>query len=190
MNDGRAQSARTSRRSRRTEVLGDVTPDPCPVCSTPNSPTDRFCEGCGADIDAVRAAPPITTWTIEAAPDRAYYGRVAPPHLRFPAERHPVDYTLGPDPITVGRTRAGQPTSPEIDLSGDLADPGVSTRHATIELTPDGPQIVDLGSTNGTTLNGSSQPIAPSQRVTLADGDRIHVGAWTTLTIHARRSPR
>jgi len=43
--------------------------------------------------------------------------------------------------------------------------------------------VVDLDSANGTYLNGGTDPIAPNTPVPLHDGDRIHLGAWTTLTI-------
>ena len=41
--------------------------------------------------------------------------------------------------------------------------------------------IVDPGSANGTAVNGSEIP--PGQPVPLHEGDRIHLGAWTELTI-------
>jgi pSer/pThr/pTyr-binding forkhead associated (FHA) protein len=44
--------------------------------------------------------------------------------------------------------------------------------------------IIDQDSTNGTTLNGSPDPIPPHVPVPLNDGDRIHIGAWTTITLH------
>ena len=44
--------------------------------------------------------------------------------------------------------------------------------------------IEDLGSTNGTEVNG--QPIAAGEPVALADGARIHLGAWTGITIRSR----
>jgi hypothetical protein len=57
-----------------------------------------------------------------------------------------------------------------------LVDPGVSRHHAEIRI--EGPDIVlvDLGSTNGTFVNG--QPI---RRVTLADGARISLGRTTLV---------
>lgn len=49
---------------------------------------------------------------------------------------------------------------------------------------PDGSwSVVDQGSTNGTTVNGGEDPIDPFVPVPLTDGDRVHVGAWTTITI-------
>ena len=44
--------------------------------------------------------------------------------------------------------------------------------------------VIDPGSSNGTTLNDDPTPIAPNTLVPLASGDRIHLGAWTTITIH------
>ena len=56
-----------------------------------------------------------------------------------------------------------------------LDDPGISRRHSEIRITNDGPHLVmtvrDLGSTNGTFVNGD-----PIDRAHLHDGDRITVG--------------
>lgn len=56
-----------------------------------------------------------------------------------------------------------------------LDDPGISRRHSEIRITNDGPHLVmtvrDLGSTNGTFLNGDA-----IDRAHLQDGDRITVG--------------
>ena len=41
----------------------------------------------------------------------------------------------------------------------------------------------DLGSTNGTMVNDNPLPIAPREAIPLADGDRVRVGAWTTITV-------
>jgi pSer/pThr/pTyr-binding forkhead associated (FHA) protein len=63
-------------------------------------------------------------------------------------------------------------------------DPGVSHQHAVLVQQPDGTwAVVDQNSTNGTTVNGSEEPIQPFVPVPLQDGDRVHVGAWTTITI-------
>ena len=72
---------------------------------------------------------------------------------------------------------------PEIDLGIHPVDRGVSTQHAVIRIRGSGLTITDLGSTNGTSLNGSDSLLANGEETPLADGDRIHVGAWTTITI-------
>ena len=70
---------------------------------------------------------------------------------------------VGDDPVTLGRAS---------DCNVVLADPTVSKRHA--ELRRQGTEIVliDLGSTNGTKVNG-----AGIRERALADGDEIRIGA-------------
>lgn len=58
---------------------------------------------------------------------------------------------------------------PECDIV--LTDPGASRKHAQIVRRDDGYAIVDLGSTNGTLLNGE-----PVRERLLVDGDRITIG--------------
>ncbi len=67
------------------------------------------------------------------------------------------------DAVLVGR-------GPENEL--DVTDVRVSRRHARVQLGSEGPEIQDLGSTNGTSVNG--RRITAPQRLAL--GDRIGVG--------------
>jgi pSer/pThr/pTyr-binding forkhead associated (FHA) protein len=77
--------------------------------------------------------------------------------------------------------------APEIDLSGAPEDPAISHLHALLLRQPDGSYaVVDPGSTNGTTVNDGKEAITVNDAVPLKDGDRIHLGAWTTLTVHSR----
>jgi pSer/pThr/pTyr-binding forkhead associated (FHA) protein len=62
-------------------------------------------------------------------------------------------------------------------------DRGVSTQHALLRLRGTGLTVTDLGSTNGTTINDSDDLLSNGEEIAVADGDRIHVGAWTTITI-------
>lgn len=57
-----------------------------------------------------------------------------------------------------------------------LRDLGVSRTHARIERGPEGVTIVDLGSTNGTVVNGRCLKAASAP---LRDGDRIQIGRVT-----------
>jgi len=63
-----------------------------------------------------------------------------------------------------------------------LDDTGVSRRHAEIRVGPDGVTVNDLGSTNGTSVNGKA--IGSSE---LADGDRLALG--TTTLVFRRGGP-
>jgi diguanylate cyclase (GGDEF)-like protein len=57
-----------------------------------------------------------------------------------------------------------------------VQDPGVSRRHATIRVDELGATVRDLGSRNGTFVNGHARPEAR-----VGDGGRIQIGASTTL---------
>ena len=103
--------------------------------------------------------------------------------LRFPAYCPERRFRLTGREMRVGRRSASRGLEPEIDLTGPPTDPGVSRLHAVLVAEPDGSWVViDPGSENGTLVNGSE--IAAGVRVPLHDGDRIHLGAWTVITIH------
>ncbi|NYI08365.1 FHA domain-containing protein [Allostreptomyces psammosilenae] len=87
--------------------------------------------------------------------------------------------------VRIGRYSASRGERPEIDLAEAPADPGVSHVHATLVLQADGSwAVVDLESTNGTTINGAVESLPSHQPFPLRPGDRVHVGAWTTITLH------
>ncbi|MET7474231.1 FHA domain-containing protein [Streptomyces sp. NPDC005648] len=131
------------------------------------------------------------TWTATIGPDREYFmammQRSGPEAagLNLPAYSPEQQRTLSGNQITIGRRRHSTGDTPDIDLSVPPEDPGVSHQHAVLVQQPDGTwAVVDQNSTNGTTVNGSEEPIQPFVPVPLQDGDRVHVGAWTTITIH------
>ncbi len=74
-----------------------------------------------------------------------------------------LSFRVGRDPQLIGRGSTA-------DIV--LADPHVSRRHATVQLTADGVWLTDLGSANGTWLN--DQRLADS--VQLTDGDVVRLG--------------
>ncbi|MGW1978417.1 FHA domain-containing protein [Streptomyces sp. NPDC001889] len=137
--------------------------------------------------------PAADGWTAVVAPDRDYFlammQRSGPDAtgLNLPAYSPEQHLTLTGSQITIGRRRHSTGESPDIDLSVPPEDPGVSHKHAVLVQQPDSTwAVVDQNSTNGTTINGAEEPIQPYVPVTLNDGDRVHVGAWTTITV--RRS--
>ena len=138
----------------------------------------------------VPGAPPDAagTWTAVVTADRAYYDSVQAEGTsdaasigfpdRCPQRRFPLS---GPE-ARIGRRSSSRHVEPEIDLKGPPTDPGVSRLHAKLIAGPDGSwSVVDLGSTSGTLVNGSE--IAQGEAVPLRDGDRIHLGAWTMITM-------
>lgn len=78
-------------------------------------------------------------------------------------------------PITDNEFMMGRAGNCELPIEDDL----VSRHHCKIVLGPKGAEIVDLGSTNGTLLNGRKV-----DRALLSEGDQIQVGAVTILKYH------
>lgn len=147
---------------------------------------DRYCEGCGHDFSSAPPPPAkgeATAWAAQVAPDRAYFDRTAPDGLAFPEGENARTIALEVERVRIGRRRASGGDLPEIELG----DPAVSRLHATLVRATDGSwAIVDEGSSNGTTINAAADPIPPHVEVPLADGDSVHLGAWTTITVALR----
>jgi hypothetical protein len=155
-----------------------VTPAPSPPPATP------------VPVPPPPPPPPPAgaTWTAVVTADQAYYDTVRAAggpdaaEISFPAYCPERRFRLSGTEVRIGRRSASRGIDPEIDLTGPPADPGVSRMHAVLIASPDGGwSVVDPGSENGTLVNGSE--VRPGQTVPLHDGDRIHLGAWTALTI-------
>ncbi|RBM18061.1 FHA domain-containing protein [Streptomyces sp. PT12] len=130
-------------------------------------------------------------WMVTVGPDPEYFAammrRSGPEaaQLTLPTYAPEQRVQLSGPQVTIGRRRQSTGESPDIDLSQPSEDPGVSHKHAILVQQPDGGwAVVDQDSTNGTTVNGAEDPIQPYVPVTLHEGDRVHIGAWTTLTLY------
>ena len=120
-----------------------------------------------------RRQEPRHDWRHESPRQESPMRQVRPsarPYLEIDGERYPL---LGPMTVVGRDTIAGVV----------LEDANASRRHCEIRVTSDGPHLVanvrDLGSTNGTHVNGAR---ITSQR--LHDGDEIVIGQ-TTMVFHA-----
>ncbi len=163
----------------------------CPACDAPVS--GRFCEACGHDSALPEPVPPqpptaaSVVWTAVVAADREFYQRVlargGPDTVEFPQYFPERRISLDKDTTLIGRHNHDQGVEPEIDLGIHPVDRGVSTQHAVLRIRDSGLTVTDLGSTNGTSLNDSEDFLANGEETPLTDGDRIHVGAWTTITV-------
>jgi serine/threonine protein kinase len=132
--------------------------------------------------------PAPSAWVAVAAADRAYFNHVQAVSdsdaaaISFPAHCPERRFRLSGAEVRIGRRSASRNIKPEIDLTGPPTDHGVSRLHAVLVAAPDGTwSVIDSGSPNGTQVNGEEIP--PGVAVPLADGDRIHLGAWTMITI-------
>ncbi len=136
------------------------------------------------------AASTPAAWTAMVASDRAYFENVVAAGgpdaaaVEFPGYTPERRFRLAGLEMRIGRRSVSRGLEPEIDLTGPPTDPGISRLHAVLFAEPDGGwTIMDPGSENGTLVNG--REITAGVRLPLHDGDRIHLGAWTVITIQA-----
>ena len=149
-----------------------------------------------APLSAGAASPPRTptvlsqaaTWTAVVTADRGYYDSVRAvsdqdaASISFPAHLPERRFPLSATEVRIGRRSVSRGIKPEIDLTGPPTDPGVSRLHAKLIAGPGRYwSVVDLGSGNGIQVNGEDVP--SGETVPLRHGDRIHLGAWTVITI-------
>jgi len=168
-----------------TEILPTLTtvagvtvtrPGTCTACGAQRSGGDRFCETCGCDFESAESP-----WEAVVTAERDQFERLATRTVAFPDDIPPTTIPLNGADVRIGR---GDPNGPGIDVAKLSGDPGVSRVHATLVRERGGSYaVVDRGSTNGTRINDESTPIEEGVLVPLADGDRIRIGAWTTITL-------
>jgi len=152
----------------------------CPACGHENAASEGFCAECGSEL----AGPSVQT---EPAPVAA---AAAPPAVRLelagPTAR--TTYALHGAEALVGRRDPEQGIYPEIDFDGndivlDRGEPvhAVSRRHGRIFW--DGATLMfeDLGSTNGSTIDG--RPVPPREPQPLADGSVIVLGRTCRIVV-------
>lgn len=122
----------------------------CDRCGRVNKLGAKFCAGCGTPL----GAPPVA-------------------RLLITSPRGSWEQRVDRVPLRIGRRDPRQNHYPELDLAEH--DKGVASRHhALINRAADGYTITDLGSTNGTRVNGVHIPPQKPQR--LRSGDKIRVG--------------
>ena len=150
------------------------------------SPTGPAVVGNGPAPAATKPA----AWTAMVASDRGYFENVVAAGgpdaaaVEFPGYTPERRFRLAGPEMRIGRRSVSRGLEPEIDLTGPPTDPGISRLHAVLFAEPDGSwTILDPGSENGTVVNG--REITAGVRLPLHDGDRIHLGAWTVITIQA-----
>jgi hypothetical protein len=126
----------------------------------------------------------VAEWAAVVEADRAFFDAnlAGDGSLAFPRDLLPREVELSASEMLVGRRNDAVGFVPDIDLSGD---PAVSRRHVLLRRDTDGSwSLLDLGSANGTWVNGVAAPVEPDRPVSLHDGDRVHLGAFTVLRVH------
>jgi len=174
----------------------------CQECGKESQPGEVICSACsGALSDAELDLPEVAAFPVKmpspppmpaapltigsagipaagAPPAASSSGPAKGPRLEIAVGTLTGAVALKPGVTAIGRADAAAGIHADADLS---MDPAVSRRHAEIRGSASGYVIVDLGSTNGTVVNG--RVIARHQETPLADGDEIRLGESCRLTV-------
>lgn len=170
----------------------------CPSCGRKHRPGTLFCSECGVYLPTggPLGTEPIPEGELPAAKAPAWQSGLgrdrvvqisAVVRIRvLPAGRQ-IQLPSGED-IEIGRLDATHSIFPDVDLTPDGGlEAGVSRRHCKI-YQDDGEFFVeDLGSANGTFLDG--ERLTPYLPHALADGDQLQLGrVELEVAIQPRRS--
>jgi hypothetical protein len=169
----------------------------CPDCNAPAPAAGiNFCEICGYNFvtqtsgqfpaPIKESPPPPPPPPVPAADPTAFMLAISvDATLRTAASPEeppltaPFVYSVDKPVSLVGRKSEARAIFPEISLDSDTA---VSHRHGLISQTPEGLLIYrDLGSANGTRLNGAD--VTPLVDTPLKIGDHLTLGHWTRIVV-------
>ena len=157
----------------------------CLNCNHTNMAGAVFCSECGAPLGV---ADSLTTQNIatgqvrEAVKNKSFLNNTPAPavminnwvtlHLLDTGQVLPLSER---NEFTLGRISEGQPIMPDIDLSPYQAYAnGVSRLHAVIKREGNQVLLMDLGSSNGTYINGKR--LNPNAEQNLKNGDVVALG--------------
>jgi RsiW-degrading membrane proteinase PrsW (M82 family) len=133
----------------------------CPVCSTPQRPGAKFCARCGANIK-LPAKENLDT---------------RPHFVSIKSDGHErIAYILNEDEIMIGRT---------LNNGFVIEHPSVSKRHARVVAEDDDYALYDLGSSNGTFVNGKR-----IKETKLLDGCEVRFGRAHFVDLAQRSATR
>ncbi len=155
----------------------------CPNCQHKNVEGALFCAECGAQLNGVETLVTQAITDEQIAEDLKKKS-VRPDTVSTPTNSwislHLMDSgkilpLASRNEFTLGRLSEGQPIMPDIDLTPYQAyASGVSRLHAVVKRDADRVLVMDLGSSNGTYVNG--RRINPHVEESLSHGDILALG--------------
>lgn len=152
----------------------------CPACGAQNLPGVAFCEDCGASLSetapssGAAVSPPVN---YDAVPHTSAPPPVAPPIQQGrPRLVHTSgrEFPMDKDTILLGRRSPVDGIFPEVDLTDYDTDSYISRRHGRITRQQNGFVYEDLGSSNGSWVNGSKLQAHVQQP--LNEGNSLRLG--------------
>ena len=146
----------------------------CSACGAENPSYEAYCEDCGASLTAARAEAVAPTPAMPAAPAPVAEIPIPSPRPRLSLVDGGGEFPLDRDLLSLGRRSPADSIFPEIDLTEADTESYVSRRHGRI-VRQDGRFLYeDVGSSNGSFLNGNR--LAAGIQTEIREGDRLRLG--------------
>ncbi len=155
----------------------------CRNCNHDNRPGTMYCEECGANVETGSTAQLPTDKLDDDRQRASLNSEFHDIIIEVRGSEQAIVLEREGD-VVLGRFDSYTPdVVPDIDLAQfGAADMGVSRIHALIAAGSNPPLLVDLGSANGTFVNG--QRLVPDQPLALHDGDELRFGQLVTRIIY------
>ncbi len=154
----------------------------CPTCQHAEVEGALFCSECGAQLVSIQN---LATQNFNITGQTSDFGDVAPVRQKAYSASDTISLQVleggqfiqltDRKEFTIGRVSDGQSVMPDVDLTSYNAyENGVSRLHAVIKKGETSVNIMDLGSSNGTYLNGTR--LTPERDYPLQHGNIISFG--------------
>jgi len=165
----------------------------CPNCHHEALDGEIFCSNCGAQLVGHERQ------RTQAIHETDFPDELKKPNVDAPVSQSKIGSVLAlyildsgqilplsdRNEITIGRVSEGQTVLPDIDLSPYKAyEKGVSRLHISIKKVDQNYTVTDLGTVNGTQLNGKK--IVSGQSFQLENGDILSLGKLKIQTLIRR----
>jgi len=171
----------------------------CPNCLHKEMVGSIFCSECGAQL-IYEEGVPTNSFSSSPFPTKET-SPVKPAFTKENAVSSPSEALIslniistgdilslsGQKEVTLGRYSEGQPIVPDIDLTPYKAyESGVSRMHASLRVDDDQLMVIDLGSANGTRINGMK--ITSNVPYPARHGDILTLGRFKIQILLRNRS--
>ncbi|EKD88355.1 MAG: FHA protein [uncultured bacterium] len=159
----------------------------CPNCHNKELPGAYFCSECGTQLMALEFLNTrminkpveeslISDLGVNAIPTRKIIQKPKDPNISLHlVESGKVIHLSEKKDFTLGRAVEGQSILPDVDLSAyEAFSLGVSRMHVSLRILNGDVYVMDLGSSNGTKING--QKIVQHVEYSISHGDLVTLG--------------
>jgi len=146
----------------------------CVACGAENPSYEAYCEDCGASLTASRAEAALPVPAVPSPVATEAPGPAPSARPRLSLVDGGGEFPLDRDVLALGRRSPADSIFPEIDLTEADTESYISRRHGRIVRQEGRLLYEDVGSSNGSFLNGNR--LVAGVQAEIREGDRLRLG--------------